>query len=278
MQSCAAYMALNTYPECAPDHAILAAVDFVAVLGCTLSATAFAVKVPQLYSPMGGLLLDVPALARSAEDRSGLDCRRLVELVTEAAADKLKLQTRSLEVILGAARDAAAAEARYFNVVVLPWSSDTVSIQDFSESIIFESGRPTILVPSPVETISLDHIAIAWDGSRFATRALHDALPYLKRGGQVSIVTVQDEKPLSGPDLAKELASRLATRGYDATSMSISLDGRSIARALQEAALSEGAKLLAMGGFGHSRLRDFVLGGATKGVLRELRLPVLLSH
>jgi nucleotide-binding universal stress UspA family protein len=58
----------------------------------------------------------------------------------------------------------------------------------------------------------------------------------------------------------------------------IALDKRSISTALQEAALSEGAKLLAMGGFGHSRLRDFVLGGATKGVLSDLRLPLLLSH
>ncbi len=65
---------------------------------------------------------------------------------------------------------------------------------------------------------------------------------------------------------------------YRANAVDLTLDGKSIATALQEAALAEGLQLLAMGGFGHSRLHDFILGGATKGVLADLRLPVLLSH
>lgn len=91
-------------------------------------------------------------------------------------------------------------------------------------------------------------------------------------------MTVHDEKALNGTGLAQTLASYLNLRGYEANAVDLTLDGRSIATALQEAALAEGAQLLAMGGFGHSRLRDFILGGATKGVLADLRLPVLLSH
>jgi nucleotide-binding universal stress UspA family protein len=91
-------------------------------------------------------------------------------------------------------------------------------------------------------------------------------------------MTVRDEKPLSGANLAALLAASLEKRGYNATALDVMLGDRSVAAALQDAAIAGGAQLLALGGFGHSRVRDFVLGGATKGVLQDLRLPVLLSH
>jgi nucleotide-binding universal stress UspA family protein len=94
----------------------------------------------------------------------------------------------------------------------------------------------------------------------------------------MTVVTVQGEKALSGPGIAQTLTASLERRGYSARAVNITLEGRTIAKALQDTALSEGAQLLAMGGFGHSRLRDFILGGATKGVFSDLRLPVLLSH
>ena len=88
---------------------------------------------------------------------------------------------------------------------------------------------------------------------------------------------MQDEKALNGTSLAQTLASSLDLRGHDARAVDLTLDRRSIPTALQDAALAEGAQLLAMGGFGHSRLRDFILGRATNGVLAVLRLAVLLS-
>jgi nucleotide-binding universal stress UspA family protein len=97
------------------------------------------------------------------------------------------------------------------------------------------------------------------------------------KGGRVSVLTVQDEKPLK-VDLAGALASSLETRGFNATPIAIKLGERPIADALQDTALSQGAQVLAMGGFGHSRVRDFILGGATRGVLTHLRIPTLLSH
>ena len=111
-----------------------------------------------------------------------------------------------------------------------------------------------------------------------AARALGDALRILSPGGKVSVLTVQDENALSGSGLAQTLASSLHLRGYDAKPVDLTLDGKTIAEALQDAALAEGAQPLAMGGFGHSRLRYFILGGATKCVLADLCLAVLLSH
>ncbi len=89
---------------------------------------------------------------------------------------------------------------------------------------------------------------------------------------------MRDEKPLPGQDIAEALAALLMQRGFVAEARHIALAGRTVAEALQEAAIEAGADLLAMGGFGHSRARDFILGGATKGIFADLRLPVLLSH
>ena len=273
-----AYMPLNTYPEAAPDAAILASVGFAASLGCGLHVSTFAVDIPPVASPLGGFLINVDGMAQAVEDRSKAECERLKALIEGVAKSKPETQILNHRFVVGAALGAATSEARYFDLALLPWAAETQSAQDMSQALVFDSGVPVILVP-PITTMGpVDHVAIAWDESRVAARALGDLLRILPAGGKVSVVTAHDEKALNGTGLAKTLASSLDLRGYEANAVDLTLDGRSIATALQEAALAEGAQLLAMGGFGHSRLRDFILGGATKGVLADLRLPVLLSH
>lgn len=278
MLSRIAYMPLDTYPEAVPEPAVLAAVGFASALGCDLHVSIFSVHIPQLSSPLAGMLLDGPGLVRSVEEKSKVAARRLESLVLEAAGTRHKVHCKEREITLGGAMEAAAHEARHFGLCVLPWPGGTGAAQDLSEAIVFGSGRPTILVPASVSATPVDHIAIAWDGSRLAARALFDALPYLTEGGQITVLTVRDEKPLAGSDIAQSLASSLGELGYSARAVSVAIGKASIASALQDTALSEGAKIMAMGGFGHSRFRDFILGGATKGVLTDLRLPILLSH
>lgn len=273
-----AFMPLNTYPEAAPDAAILASVGFAASLGCGLHVSTFAVDIPPVASPLGGFLINVDGMAQAAEDRSKAECERLKALIEGVAKSKPEIQIVNHRLVLGAALGAATSEARYFDLALVPWAAETMAAQDMAQSLVFGSGVPVILVPPSTIEGPVDHIAIAWDESRVAARALGDVLRILPAGGKVSVVTVHDEKALNGTGLAQTLASSLDLRGYEANVVDLTLDGRSIATALQEAALAEGAQLLAMGGFGHSRLRDFILGGATKGVLADLRLPVLLSH
>ena len=277
MTSRIAYMPLNTYPEAAPNAAVLATVGFAAALGCGLHVATFAVDIPKTVSPIGGFLISVEAMAQAAEDRSKAECERLQALITGAGQPDL-VSFANRRVVLGAAVDAATTEARTLDLVLLPWSADTLSAQDMAQAMVFGAGVPTILVPSSTQVNSVDHLAVAWDGSRVAARALCDALPLLSAGGRISVLTVQGEKGLSGSGIAQTLAASLEQRGYTARAIDITLAGRPIAEALQDTALSEGAQLMAMGGFGHSRLRDFILGGATKGVFSDLRLAVLLSH
>ncbi|MFM8700000.1 MAG: universal stress protein [Hyphomicrobiales bacterium] len=273
-----AYIPLTTYPEAVTDQAILAATRFAAMLGYELHVSVFSVDIPQVYAPLGGLLLDVPGLVRAAEEKSSAECQRLRNVLAGPREPQTRVTCSVRESLLGTTRDIAAAEARYYDCSFLPWSGETVAVQDISEAVIFNSGRPAILVPPSTRPDRLDHIAIAWDESRVAARALGDALSLLPKGGRVSVLTVRDEKPLSGPDIAALLATSLGRRGIEARSLLIDRGDRTIAEALQDTALAEGAQVLAMGGFGHSRMRDFVLGGATCGVLADARLPVLLVH
>lgn len=272
------YLPLSTYPETAPDESIIATVGFAALLGCALHVTTFEVDIPQLRSPLGSLLLDIPGLVRTAEEKSRADCLRLKGLVREAARLHLNVDVTTREIVLGGALDAAAAEARYHDLSVLPWTGETLAAQDIAEAVVFGSGRPAILVPSSTHPVPIEHIVVAWDTSRVAARAMWDALALVPENCRITVLMIRDEKPLSDPGLAASLAGLLAKRGYAAKPLDIMLGDRSIAEALQDAAVETGAQLLVMGAFGHSRLRDFILGGATQGVLRDLRLPVLLSH
>jgi len=273
-----AYIPLNTYPEAASDEAILGAITFACALGCKVHVSTFAVEFPPVPSPIGGYLVNVEPLSRAAEARCRAECKRLQTLLETAGASGAEVSVATHDVAIGEVQEFATAEARYFDLSLVLWSAKSVATQDMAQALIFGSGHPVILVPPTVPTQAVDHIAIAWDESRVAARALGDALRFLRPGGKVSVLTVQDEKALNGTGLAQTLATSLDLRGYDAKAVDLTLDGRSIAMALQDAALAEGAQLLAMGGFGHSRLRDFILGGATKGVLADLRIATLQSH
>lgn len=271
-----AYMPLSTYPEAAPDDAIRSAVGFAAGLGLALRVTTFVVDVPQVTSPFGNMMLDVKGMVRAAEEKSRAEGQRLQDLVRVAAEDGAATVSERV-IVLGGALDAAAREARYCDLSVVPWA-ESGGAQDMAQSLVFGSGRPTIIVPPSAQPAALEHIAVAWDGSLVAARAMNDALALLAPGGRVSVLTVVDEKPLGEDDLAGLLAAALTDRGYEATPVRIALEGRKIAEALQQGVVAQGAQMLAMGGFGHSRFRDFILGGATLGVLDQLSVPVLLSH
>jgi nucleotide-binding universal stress UspA family protein len=147
-----------------------------------------------------------------------------------------------------------------------------------AEAVIFGSGRPTILLPELTQAGNIDHIAIAWDGSRVAARAVADASLLLQRAKMISVLTVVDEKPLPEKDPGERLAARLRKSGLAAEAVQIRAEDCPISVTLQEQAIERGATLLVMGGYGHSRVRDFVLGGATEGILSDLQMPVLLSH
>lgn len=171
--------------------------------------------------------------------------------------------------------------ARLHHVTVQPLRKDTDDQFDLAEQLIFESGRPVLIFPEeparPLAT-AIQTVAVAWDGSRQAARAVADALPFIRRAKTVRAFTATDDKPLSSAQ-AQQFVEYLAGFGIEAVHEDVrKTDQHSIGSFMEAYVASRGADLLVMGAYGHSRLREFVLGGATRSILANPPCWVLLSH
>jgi len=146
------------------------------------------------------------------------------------------------------------------------------------QEILFQSGGPVIFIPythkGPFEP---KHIGIAWDGSRLAARALRDAVPFLSRAQTITIISV-NEKEIPGEVSAANLATHLARHKLTARIVHMSADRTDIQPMILSIAADSGLDLIVMGGYGHSRLNERILGGVTRGMLRSMTVPTLMSH
>jgi nucleotide-binding universal stress UspA family protein len=270
---------LHTYPE---GNSAKAA-PLVSVIARHLSAEVHAVTLvgefPAITNTFGNMILDSAALAASAKNKCQARARDLTNAMTsELERSGVALRVSEVECMVSNVEEPVVHLARYHDLTVVCLTQTDSAPQATAQATVFDSGRPVLVMPEEAAVKAPEHVMIAWDGSRAAARAVADASDFLERARQVSLVSVTDEKELPIEDILALLAGSLERRQIRSSSARIRRDGRSISHALQEHAKDVGADLLVMGGFAHSRLRDFVLGGATSGVLRELRMPVLLSH
>ena len=146
-----------------------------------------------------------------------------------------------------------------------------------AEGALFESGRPLVMVPYiHKDGLKLDRVMLCWDGSRPAARAVADAMPLLARAGQVDVVIVERAKSdeMAGADVAEHLARH----DLNVTVQRITRGDLAVKDALLNYAADSAADMTVMGGYGHSRMREFILGGVTRGMLASMTLPTLLSH
>jgi nucleotide-binding universal stress UspA family protein len=272
------FLPLVTYPDCNSDAVAANAATVAACLNADLVATALNVDIPPVSSALSRLLLDLPEMSRQAEAISQKRGDQLLATVAEEANRKrVPVTTNSLKGSPALLGEVAGEWARYFDLTLIGWDAGNQACRMTAEAVVFGSGRPAILMPGLTSIGQLDRVAIAWDGSRVAARAVADALPFFERASKIHVLTVVDEKPLK-KDIAERLVDGLHRRGLVGTPLSVKAQDRPIGVILQEHAINAGAHLLVMGGYGHSRVRDFVLGGATRGILDDLRLPVLFSH
>jgi Universal stress protein UspA and related nucleotide-binding proteins len=174
--------------------------------------------------------------------------------------------------------------ARYMDVTVVgqidPEAADGSALV-LPEDIALGSGRPVLAVPyigAPADTGS--RIVIAWNASREAARAVADALPFLQQAEVVSVVSIDERRGESEERSrsAADLCGYLEDHGVVAKPQLLYADTLSAADALLSYIADVGANLLVMGCYGHTRLREFVLGGMTRDILRHMTVPVLLSH
>jgi nucleotide-binding universal stress UspA family protein len=146
------------------------------------------------------------------------------------------------------------------------------------EAVLFQSGVPTLIVPAKnVGELATDHAMVAWDDSSTAARAVRAALPLLSLAKTVSIVVVDDGKKRRGEPGA-DVAAFLARHGLAVAVKVIPNSQKGVADALLSLAAANGAGWIAMGAYGHGRFREFILGGATRGILEHMNVPVLMAH
>lgn len=175
--------------------------------------------------------------------------------------------------------EVVAEHARHHDLAVLGCdNTGMLSERMVAEHVLFAGGRPVIVVPRDYEGGAPSRgVAVAWDNTRAAARALGDAKA-LVGALPLTFLTIGGDKQVQADLSADAILAAAARRGFQASAAAAARGSRSIAEALQQESMALGADLLAMGAKGHSALRRMVLGSATSGVLAGPMMPVLLSH
>ena len=203
---------------------------------------------------------------------------RLDEAARRAA---ISAQARMIDAPVVSTPDRFAHIARRFDLSVLGQPEPDKPALDrlIVEAALFDSGRPVLVVPYIQRSgLKLDHILLCWDGSRSAARAVGDAMPFIVRAKTAEIVMVVAESAKSDEMPGVDIAQHLARHGAKVTIERIVATEIDVASTILSHAADTSADLLVMGGYGHSRLREFILGGATRGILAAMTVPTLMSH
>jgi nucleotide-binding universal stress UspA family protein len=262
-------------PSSAVDYAVAVAKSFDA----HLTGVAFAqdpVAVGALFDGAAAVVLnhyrqEVEAAAEAAKMRFDKAWQR-----EGVSAESVVLNAGAINL-----PELLARTARRFDLTVLPQAdpegdgSDEVMI----EAALLGSGRPIVIVPHfQQDAVKFDRILVCWDGSHNAARAIADAMPFLRRAKQVEVVTVATEGEADDGMPGLYIAHHLSRHGVIVELRNIVAHGQDVSLRIRSHAAQQSADLIVMGGYGHSRLREFVLGGATRDILESTVVPALMSH
>lgn len=202
----------------------------------------------------------------------------------EANASSRRI-TSEWRKVCGNPAELAAGHGRYADLIVIGQLNPDDTLASINrprpEEVVLLAGRPVLVVPyvGTFATVG-QRIGIGWDAGREATRAINDAIPLLAAASSVTVMTV-DQKidgARHGQVPGADIALYLARHGVTATVDAMTSSGIGVGDTLLSRASDIGADLLVMGAYGHSRVRELLLGGATRTVLRTMTLPVLMSH
>jgi len=268
---------LTSYPDPTPVSAIDDVVAVAAALGAHVTALSCEVHVEVPGHFISGSAFGLPGVIAGEAARSRRHAQDLLAAFDAAAARS----GVSRETILQKCRSFEVSEllceyARLRDLTIIPASPDRWS----AEAVIFGSGRPILMLPQNPRSraFEIGTVAVAWDFSRAAARAVADAMPLLEKARKVRVVTVLNEKTLDRKHSAEELSKNLARHDIDVVLDKVDAKGRAIGVVLNDYVASHEADVLVMGAYGHSRLREFVLGGATESLLSKPPAPILFSH
>jgi nucleotide-binding universal stress UspA family protein len=276
---------VNANTEAGPLSTALAICEQFSAKLALLIAVDVPMPMPNEWVPISGdvymrlreqLLESVQPLAQKMRDRfaaQNLDHRGV------------KTEVRVVESVLLAPSPMATMHAHYVDLIVVPSAvgagADTAVAHEYFVNLLIGSGRPVLVVPPKHHAkVAPKRAVIAWQPSRETTRAVHDALPLLKTAELVDVLVIDPEvgEFAHGDQPGADVAAHLAAHGLKVQVCVRPRIANSIAASILQHAQEVGADLLVAGGYGHSRFREFMLGGVTRDLLRLTHLPVLFSH
>ncbi len=276
---------IRSYPEKTNTVAIASAVEIAAAWQANISALACAIFRRVHQSPLAGFT-GFPAILGQAHAQIVSDTQALLKIFADSARERRVL---GQELFRKCAPDELpallAGYARLHDLTVLPMPAGSyighLDSQWYAETALFETGRPVLVLPHKYSAPTMGHfgtVAVAWDNSRAAARAIADAMPVLHSAKSVRVVTIVNDKAIGSEPPPGAILNHLAMHGISAVHDMIEARGRDAGTALTDYVRDQSAGLLVMGGYGRSRMREIMLGGATKTMLTHPPVPVFLSH
>jgi nucleotide-binding universal stress UspA family protein len=269
---------LTSYPEPTPSWSIDSAVYIAERLGAKLSIGLCEVHLPDVSNFFSQLLVRSRDVIEAENKKSAHNAHQLRQKFNATVSLEHAGETIVLDCPALATPWQLAARARLYDLSIVPMygHAETRSI---AEGLIFESGRPVLLLPSEgMAGHRFDEVVMGWDGSRAAARAMAEALSLCEQATSVIVATVVREKDLGETAPAADVVRHLARHGIDAKTAEVPLAEGNAGDALSAYCHQSGTDLLVMGAYGHVRAREFVLGGATRSVLQKPGLPIFMAH
>jgi len=271
---------LVNIPVGAPSAAVVDyAVSVATAYDAHLAGVAFAYEPVVPGTVFDGVAASIIATYRAESEKAGKAAvAKFDEAVRRAG---LSAESHLLEAGPTGAGELFAQMARHFDLTVVAQTDPEKEAPEelLPEAALFGSGRPMLAVPYIQKAgLKLDRVMVCWDGSRPAARAVADAMPFLERSKAIDVVTVSKDQGSRNDLPGVDIAHHLARHKLKVNLKHIVASDIDVASTLLSHAADTGADMLVMGGYGHSRLREFVLGGATRGILESMTVPILMSH
>ena len=253
------------------------AISLAAELGAHLTAAGVVIEIVPPASFMGEfpyeLMTEAADQARDAAEAS-------FQKLKQAAPASMGTDLVMIQSVAGEAREEFGRLARHFDLAIVGQARPQTRGDDelMAEGALFRSGRPVFVVPyihsGPVK---LANALVCWDGGQQAARALADALPLLKRAGHVEVVAIAAKHESNDELPGFNITRHLSRHGISSTLKKIPYTADVGVTLLSHAADAR-ADFIVMGAYGHSRLREFILGGATRTLLESMTVPVFMAH
>ena len=267
-----------------PSPAAVAAIEkcvaMAGVIGARVSALAVEVDIP--VRPQVTISDDLDNAEAAIRVRSVSDAQGLLKAF-DAATNKFEVRNAQQVRRFAIAEIASelARDARLKDLTLVPLKPYDDRSEKIVERLIFSSGRPIMLCPEEFAdrlAARFDRVAIAWDQTAPAARAVAEALPLLQAAASVRIITATDQKTAAELESGTALVSHLAEHGITAMFETVGIDGSSVGKVFEAYVKANAIDLLVMGAYRHSRLNEYVWGGASSTVIGRPPCWVMMSH